>query len=68
MAIYKFASSADMTPQEVADIMKVVIVSLLQAIQQRTPDGNEPLEIDQAIYDNLPIELKKFFTESTTTP
>ncbi len=62
--VYRFNSSEDMTPKESADIMQVMIVSLLQAIQQRPPTGAEPLDIDEAIYAHLSPELKKYFTET----
>ena len=66
--IYKFTSTDTMTAKEVADIMQVLIVSLLQAIQQRQPTGNEDLEIDESIYVNLPEKLKGFFTASNSDP
>ena len=62
--VYKFNSHESMTPKEVADIMQVMIVSLLQAIQQRPPTGAEPLEIEESIYRNLKPELKKYFEKS----
>ena len=69
MNVYKFTSTDKMTPQEVADLMKVLVVSLLQAIQQRAPTGTEPLEIDEAIFVHLTPELQKYFSLSTpTTP
>ena len=66
MKLYKFNSTEDMTTKEVADLLQVMIVSLLQAIQQRPPTGAEPLEIDEAIYINLTPELKRYFSESTS--
>ncbi len=66
MKLYKFNSTEDMTTKEVADLLQVMIVSLLQAIQQRPPTGAEPLEIDESIYVNLTPELKRYFSESTS--
>lgn len=62
-AVYKFTSADTMTPKEVADLLQVMIVSLLQAIQQRPPTGDEPLEIDEQIYVHLSSELKKYFSK-----
>ena len=62
MPNYKFTSTKDMTTQEVADLMQVMIVSLLQAMQQRQPTGDEPLEIDDIIYNHLPSNLKQYFS------
>ena len=67
-SVYRFNSKDSMTPKEVADIMQVMMVSLLQAIQQRPPTGAEPLEIDEAIYNHLSPELKKFFEKTIAPP
>ena len=67
-SVYKFNPHDSMTAKEVADIMTIIVVSLIQAIQQRSPTGTEPLEIDEAIYINLPEELKKYFEKSVAPP
>ena len=64
MKVYKFTATDTLTPKEVAEIMQVTIVALLQAIQQRPPTGAEPLEIDEAIYVHLAPNLKRYFSES----
>ena len=61
--IYRFESKDTMTAKEVADLMQVVVVSILQAIQQRPPTGAEPLDIDEAIFTHLSPELQQYFNE-----
>lgn len=63
MPNYKFIPTDELTTKELAQIMQVVVVSLLQAMQQRQPTGDEPLEIDDIIYRHLPVHLKGYFVE-----
>lgn len=61
--LYKFNIPEDITTYELAVIMKIMFVSMIEAIQGQATDGSNPLEIDNFIYDALPPDLKKYFIE-----
>lgn len=63
MKLYSFTPTEDITTLELARIVKTLFVSLIEGIQGQLPVGENNLEIDVAIYDPLPEDLKKFFTE-----
>lgn len=63
MKLYDFNPTADMTILEVASIMKILFVSLIEGIQGQPTHGSDNLQIDDAIYDPMPESLKKYFDE-----
>ena len=63
MKLYSFTPTKDMTTLELASIVKTLFVSLIEGIQGQPTRGEDHLEIDDAIYDPLPDELKKYFIE-----
>ena len=63
MKTFKFKATEDMTVQELAEVMKVFIVSLIEAMQQKQPLGQDDLEIDDEIFEMLSPELQRFFEE-----
>ena len=63
MKVYRFEPNGTITPEELAHIMKAMIVSLIQSIKQQPPTGNEPLDIDVSIYSHLDPAMQRFFTE-----
>ena len=65
MKLYSFTPTDDLTTLELAMIVKTLFVSLIEGIQGQPTHGIDNLEIDDAIYDGLPDDLKKYFTEKT---
>jgi len=63
LKLYIFKPTDDITVQELANIMKVLFVSLIEGIQGKKVSGVDNLEIDAPIYNNLTPELKKYFIE-----
>ncbi len=61
MKQYIFTPTDDMTVKELATIMKVLMVALVQAMSGQIVLGDDDLEIEQPVYDNLSSELRKHF-------
>lgn len=63
MKLYSFTPTDDLTTLELARIVKTLFVSLIEGIQGQPTRGEDELEIDDAIYDPLPDDLKQYFIE-----
>lgn len=63
MKLYSFTPTEDITTLELALIMRTLFVSLIEGIQGQPTRGVDNLEIDDAIYDPMPDDLKKYFIE-----
>lgn len=63
MKLYSFTPTDDLTTLELARIVKTLFVSLIEGIQGQPTRGEDELEIDDAIYDLLPDDLKQYFIE-----
>ena len=63
MKLYSFTPTEDMTTLELALIMRTLFVSLIEGIQGQPTLGVDELEIDDAIYDPMSDDLKKYFIE-----
>ncbi len=61
MTLYDFQPTNEMTTLELASIVKVLFVSLIEGIQGQPTRGIDTLQIDDAIYNPIPDDLKKYF-------
>ncbi len=65
--LYNYTPTDDLTLSELSDLMKMLLVSLIEGIQGQPVKGDDDLQIDDVIFDSLGEHLKQHFTEITDT-
>lgn len=68
MKLYSFTPTEDLTTVQLALIMKVLFVSLIEGIQGQAVRGEDNLEVDDAIFNSLSKELQVYFVEKPDDP
>lgn len=61
--IYNYTPTDDLTLPELSDLMKMLLVSLIEGIQGQDVKGDDDLQIDDVIYNAMRDRLKRHFTE-----
>jgi hypothetical protein len=61
MTIYNFTNPGGSTPEENLELMMVLFSCVIQGFQGRPMNPAEPFQIDDAVFNRLPIHLQKFF-------
>jgi len=65
--IYNFDPQDDLTVAELAKVMQVLFVSLIEGIQGQPVKGADDLQVDEIVYNAVPVEMRKHFKDSGTT-
>lgn len=60
--LYNYTPTDDLTISELSDLMKMLLVSLIEGIQGQPVKGDDDLQIDDVIYDLLNDNLQRHFT------
>lgn len=63
MKQYMFKPRDDMTVTELAEIFRVIMTFLVQALSKQQFIANDTLDLEEPLYNAMPDEVKKHFVE-----